>query len=143
MRRKRRILRVDLNGKLQFPFVPIPFRADLRPFLDEFADQHSGIRLGRMFGLPAIYAGRRLVACLIEDGIIVRLPADVARQAIRKHAEPFSRKGQGKPLGSWVLYRPRTIVAARRLSPILEIAARHVAIRQAEDLTGVTIRRRR
>ena len=96
-----------------------------------------------MFGLPAVYAGRRLVACLIEDGIIVRLPADVARQEIRKQAEPFSRKGKGNPLGSWVLYRPRTIIAARRLTPILEVAARHVAIRQAEDLTGVTIRRRR
>jgi hypothetical protein len=121
--------------------VPIPFRADLRAVLTEFADQHRGVRLGRMFGLPAGYAGRRLFACLTEDGIIVRLPADVARREIEKHAQPYSRRN--RPLGCWVMYRPRTIADTRRLAPVLEMAARHVAERQAEDLTGVRVRRRR
>jgi len=133
--------RVNLNGKLQFIFVSIPFRADLRAFLTEFTDQHSGVRLGRMFGLPAGYVGRRLFVCLMEDGIIVRLPVDVAQREIKKKAQPFSRKGG--TLGAWVMYRPRTIVEARRLAPVLERAAQHVAERQVEDLTGLTVRRRR
>jgi hypothetical protein len=121
--------------------VPIPFRADLRAFLTEFTERHRGVRLGQMFGLPAGYVGRRLFACLMEDGLIIRLPPDVARREITGRGAPYSRRGT--PLGSWVMYRPRTIVEARRLVPVLEMAARHIAERQVEELTGVRIRKRR
>lgn len=119
------------------PSMPIPFRSDLRQFLDEFIDQHRGVRPGRMFGLPAGYVGRRLFTCLMEDGIIVRLPDDVVKKEIKTRGEPFSRRG--RIMGSWVMYRPRTLAEARRLTPVLELAARNVAERQVEDLTGVKI----
>lgn len=115
--------------------MAIPFRRELQPFLTEFADNHRGVRLGKMFGLPAVYVGRRLFACLIEDGIIVRLPNDIARRELRAGARPFSQRS--RPMGAWVLYQPRSITAARRLTPLLEVAARHVARKQTEDLTGV------
>ena len=121
--------------------MPIPFRTDLQTFLTEFAEQHRGIRLGKMFGLPAVYVGRRLIACLMEDGIIIRLPNDVAKREIKGEGAPFSRRG--KATGSWVKYRPRTSVDARRLAPVLEIAARHMAERQVEEMTGVRLRRKR
>jgi hypothetical protein len=118
----------------------IPFRSELRPFLEEFVETHRGARPGKMFGLPALYAGRRLFACLIEDGMIVRLPPEIARREIRNGAKPFSKRM--RQTGSWVLYRPRSIVAARRLVPVLELAAREVARRQAEEMTGVSLRRK-
>jgi hypothetical protein len=40
------------------------------------------------------------------------------------------------------MYRPRSIVAARRLVPLLELAAREVARRQAEEMTGVRLRQK-
>ena len=118
--------------------MSIPHRRELTPFLEEFVSQHRGVRLGKMFGLPAVYAGRRLFACLIEDGVIVRLPDDVAKREVRGGAKPYNKRGKpGKPMGSWILYEPRSAAAARRLTPLLEIAARHVARRQTEELTGV------
>ena len=120
--------------------MPIPFRSELRPFLEEFVDSHRGLRLGKMFGLPAAYAGRRLFACLIEEGIIVRLPQDIARREIGNGAKPFSRRGRA--MGSWVMFSPRTRADAQRLSPVLEIAARHVAQAQVEDMTGVKVKRK-
>jgi hypothetical protein len=109
--------------------VSIPYRSDLQSFLVEFMEQHRGTRLGRMFGLPAGYVGRRLFTCLIEDGIIVRLPDEVAVREIRsRRGAPFSRRR--RVAGNWVMYRPRTAVDARRLAPMLEIAARHLAERQ-------------
>jgi TfoX/Sxy family transcriptional regulator of competence genes len=117
--------------------VPLPYRRELTSFLDEFAAEHRGVRLGKMFGLPALYAGRRLFACLLEDGIIVRLPQDEARRALKAGARPYSRRG--RPTGAWVIYEPRTAVAARRLTRVLEIAARHVARIQTEELTGVKL----
>jgi len=122
--------------------VPIPFRSDLHGFLTEFMEQHRGTRLGRMFGLPAGYVGRKLFTCLIEDGIIVRLPDEVATQEIRsKHASPYSRRAH--EMGRWVMYRPRSAAQARRLAPVLEVAARHVAERQTEEITGVKLPRRK
>lgn len=121
--------------------MPIRFRAELRTFLDEFADAHSGIRLGRMFGRPALYVGRRLFATVNDDGLAVRLPADVAAREVRNRGRRYSRRAG--PSGLWVLYRPRTIVDARRLSPVLEIAARHLALSHAEDRAGAKVLSRR
>lgn len=53
---------IHLSGKVQFRFVPSPFRADLRRFLTEFAEQHRGVRPGRMFGLPVLEVAVRRIA---------------------------------------------------------------------------------
>ena len=119
--------------------MSIPFRADLQRFLAEFIEAHRGIRRGTMFGVPAGYVGRRLFACVIEDGIIVRLPQDVAARELKGPGTRFngpggkaSRTSRPGPLGTWVMYRPGTGTAARRLTPLLELAARNVAERQTE-----------
>jgi hypothetical protein len=122
--------------------VPIAFRSELEPFLREFITEHRGLRLGKMFGLPAGYVGRRLFACLLEEGLLVRLPVDVAKKEVTaRRALPHSRRGRA--MGAWVMYRPRDVAAARRLAPMLEVSARHVAERQVEDLTGIKMRTRR
>lgn len=83
--------------------MSIPFRADLRAVRTEFANQRSGVCLGRV-ALRAGYVGRGLFARPMEGGIIVRLPAHVARLEIKGHAQLYSRWDQ--PLGCWVTYRP-------------------------------------
>ena len=121
--------------------MPIPFRSDLQPFIEEFAREHRGVRLGKMFGLPAIYVGRKLVTCLMEHGIIVRLPEEIAREEIRsKRGKPYSQRG--RELGNWVMYAPRNATAARGLTPLIERAARHIAERQTEEITGIRRRTR-
>jgi hypothetical protein len=123
--------------------VPIPFRSELTAYIDEFAAEHRGVRRGKMFGLPAIYVGRRLVTCLMEDGIIVRLPDEIARREIRERkGKPFSPAGGPASRvnkGNWVMYKPRTAVAARTLTPTIERAARHMAERQTEEMTGISL----
>ena len=127
------------------------YSSDLKLFLDEFVDAHRGVRLGKMFGMPALYAGRRLFACVSEDGLVVRIPADIVTRERRNGAKPFSQapassdaKARSQPAArrthAWLVYRPRTIVAARRLIPVLEIAARDVARKQVEEMTGVRLR---
>jgi hypothetical protein len=78
-----------------------------------------------MFGRPGVFAGRRLFACLMEEGLVVRLPADAVRREMRHGASPVVRRGRAS--SGWVVYRPRTSAAARRLWPILELAARNAA----------------
>jgi len=99
--------------------------ADLRSALIEFAASHRGVRLGHLFGQPAMYAGRRMFASVREDGIIVKLPVDLVRGEIARGAAPHTRRG--RVVRDWVTYRPRTVVEARRLWPMLEVAARNAA----------------
>jgi hypothetical protein len=106
--------------------VAIAFRADLQPFLAEFIEHHRGLRAGRMFGLPAGYAGRKMFVCLIEEGFIVKLPEGVAKDEVRAgKAKTFVRRG--RPSKQWIKYSPRNAREAGRLAPILEVAARYVA----------------
>jgi len=96
-----------------------------------------------MFGLPAGYAGRKLFVCLMDDGLIVKLPEQIARTEVRtgkgvresgfglRASNPESRVPSpgraGRTSGVWVKYKPRTAREVIRLAPILEVAARHVA----------------
>ena len=122
--------------------MPIAFRADLKPFLAEFIEHHRGLRIGRMFGLPAGYAGRKLFVCLMDDGFIVRLPEHIAKDEVRRgkasrdsgfgirdvNPEPrVPNPGRaGRTRDVWIRYTPRTAREASLLAPILEVAARHV-----------------
>jgi hypothetical protein len=105
----------------------IEFRRDLEVFLREFVAARPGLRFGRMFGAPAGFAGRRMFACVAEDGILVNLPDDVARRELSRRATRFGRGGRSRT--GWVFYRPKDRRAAARLAPTLEIAARHAAHR--------------
>lgn len=99
---------------------------NLRDFLRIFIAEHPGLRFAKMFGSPAGYAGRRLFACLTDDGIIVRLPGHVALEEIKKGGRPFSPRG-GRWSGRWIIYQPKTAAAARKLLPLLELSAREAA----------------
>ena len=105
--------------------MAIAFRVDLQPFLAEFIEHHRGLRIGRMFGLPAGYAGRKMFVCLIEEGLIVKLPERVAKDELRAgNAKVFVRRG--RPSKKWIKYSPCDTREAGRLAPILEVAARYV-----------------
>ena len=101
------------------------FRSDLASLLQTFIDDHRGLRAGKMFGRPAGYAGHRLFARLTDDGILLRLPDDIAAAERRKRREP-ARLLDGIT-NSWVAYKPKDTAATRRLLPLLELSARHVA----------------
>jgi hypothetical protein len=105
--------------------VAIAFRVDLQPFLAEFIEHHRGLRIGRMFGLPAGYAGRKMFVCLIDEGFIVKLPEHVAKDEVRAgKAKVFVRRG--RPSKKWIKYSPRNAREAGRFTPLLEAAARYV-----------------
>ena len=97
----------------------------LRPFLDEFVDAHRGVRRGHMFGSPALFAGRRLFAYLVDEGIVVKLPGDLARRELQRGASRYER--EGRIVRGCVLFTRRTDIDARRLWPVLELAARAAA----------------
>jgi hypothetical protein len=77
---------------------------DFRAFLTGFVRAHPGTRLGRLFGAPAAFAGRRAFARLSRRGLEVRTP------------------------GAWLALRPRTGPEYLRAAYQLECAARSAAM---------------
>lgn len=86
-----------------------------------------------MFGQPAVYAGRRMFACIAGDTLAVKLPPDIARRELAQGrgrdaavpARPYVR--DGREMKGWVRYAPRTERDVQRLAAMLEVAARHAA----------------
>ena len=95
--------------------------------LARFVDGHPGTRPGRWFGTPALYAGRRLAAYLLDGGVAIRLSDELAHEEVASRGQPLGRRD--RTAGSWILYRPCGPVDAERLVPLLEAAVRHAARR--------------
>lgn len=100
-------------------------RRDLKAALDGFVASHPGLRAGRVFGSPAAFAGRRMFARLLVDGLQLRLPASV-RPSTR--AQSAKREGRRPvlPPSDWLTITPSSRDAAR-LEILLEQSARYVA----------------
>jgi hypothetical protein len=108
-------------------------------FLSDFVAHRPGLRIGSLFGRPAAYAGRRVFARVMADGIACRLPRDEVARWIREGARPAAKHPDGD---GWVLFRPRSMWEAARLAPAFERAASHVAEMAATNHVRKSRRRR-
>lgn len=52
--------------------------------LDPFLLKMPGVVPGKMFGYPAYYVGKKLFACLYEEGVGVKVPEKLANSLIGK-----------------------------------------------------------
>ncbi|NMC60494.1 MAG: hypothetical protein GYA51_14085, partial [Candidatus Methanofastidiosa archaeon] len=78
------------------------FNPLLQPVLDDLRLAHPLVRAGKMFGFPAYYAGKKLCACLYEQGVGLKLPAETAERLLREDLQvvlfqPFGRS----PMRAW------------------------------------------
>ena len=104
----------------------VAWRKDLEQLLTTFVADHRGLSTGRLFGTPGAYAGRKVFACVVGDGITLRLPADAQQTAIDRGGQRWTPIG--RRMTGWVIFKPTSAQAAASLAPFLEIAARHVAL---------------
>jgi hypothetical protein len=97
----------------------------LESWLGVFASTHVGIRLGRVFGVPAACAGRLPFARLVRDGIAVKLPPVALDAALARGARKWRAKDRRS--AGWAIFRPRHPLETEAVTPFLEIAAKHAA----------------
>jgi hypothetical protein len=77
------------------------------------------MRSGVMFGMPALYAGRRLVAFVAGGGVVCRLAASEVRNR-RVTSRPLVMKG--RPSRGWTVLKPDSPGDLREAAMILELA---------------------
>lgn len=98
---------------------------DMGAILTQFVAARRGLRLGRLFGRPAAYAGRRVFARVSERGLEVKLPASAYEAAVRAGAAvPTARRSRRD---EWTVLRAGTAMSGPAVGSWLELGARHAA----------------
>jgi len=55
----------------------------IKETLDSFLLEFPEVTSGKMFGYPAYYAGKKLFACIYENGVGIKVPEDLAEELIK------------------------------------------------------------
>jgi len=78
------------------------FNQQHKEVLESFLLEIPGVVPGRMFGYPAYYFGRKLFACLYEDGVGIKVPQELAKELMGKEGiVPFEPMGKAK-MREWI-----------------------------------------
>ena len=89
------------------PIGPLSHSSALREVVWLLLSVHADIRAGQMFGCPAFFLGRRMVACVYGDEVGIKLPsARVEELLVQPDIEPFRPYGKDK-MREWVALRHR------------------------------------
>ena len=69
------------------------FDPEVKKVIDSILLKNPSVISGKMFGYPAYYVNKKLLACIYENGVGVKVPADLANQLIGKkgivHFQPM------------------------------------------------------
>ena len=92
----------DGNGIATQPPPGPRFRADHLNAVREMLSRCENVREGRMLGHPAFFVGRRMFACVFEDGVALKVPERLAA-ALLQRADTEPSRPYGKPkMREWV-----------------------------------------
>ncbi len=71
------------------------FNPEVKRVVDSILLMNPSIVSGKMYGYPAYYINKKLVACIYEEGVGIKVPAGVANELIGKkgivHFQPLGR----------------------------------------------------
>lgn len=90
--------------------IRIKYIADYKNALDKLLLDSKKTVEGKMFGYPAYYVNKKLAICHYHEGIVIKLPEEIALKIIkeRNDCEPFCPSG--KQMGkNWVILFPETV----------------------------------
>ena len=107
---------------------PPAFNPDHKVVLDSVLLQIPGVVAGTMFGYPAYYINKKLFACLYEEGVGIKVPAEVAESLVgKKGIIRFQPKGR-KPMKEWIQVNHKYSEDYRKDEEILKISVEYVAL---------------
>ena len=103
-----------------------------KPILDDFLSQYEIVRIGQMFGYPAYYVGRSMVACLYEGKIGLKVPENKANEARTKEGiSDFQPYGRPK-MREWIQFDFESEEGLRRYMGLIDAAIRYAETRRRE-----------
>ena len=81
----------------------INYNSEHKVFLDKLLLDYPLVRLGKMFGYPAYYVGKKLAICLFEQGVGVKIPEQSVTKLLETDSNTVPFQPMGKPkMREWV-----------------------------------------
>ena len=103
-----------------------------KAILDDFLSKYEMVRIGQMFGYPAYYVGRSMVACLYEGKVGLRVPENTANEARTKDGiSDFQPYGRPK-MREWIQFDFESEEGLRPYKDLIEAAIRYAKTRGKE-----------
>ena len=95
--------------------------------LDELILSNSHVRLGKMFGYPAYYAGKKLCICLYEEGVSIKLPEQSASALLTSDNNTVPFQPMGKPkMREWVQINLENAEDYKKYQAVFEASIRYL-----------------
>jgi hypothetical protein len=73
----------------------VNYNPQIKDIIDSILLNNPAVISGKMFGYPAYYINRKLIACIYQDGVGIKVPEEVANKLIGKrgisHFQPLGR----------------------------------------------------
>lgn len=109
------------------------FNPTHKEVLDQMLLKIPGVRAGQMFGYPAYYAGKKLCACLYEEGVGLKLPQETVQQLLQNDTNviPFQPLGKAK-MREWVQINLHNPEEYKRYQVVFEESIRYVLSTQLD-----------
>jgi hypothetical protein len=72
------------------------FNPEIKKVVDSILLKNPSVIAGKMFGYPAYYINKKLIACIYEEGVGIKIPEGIANELIGKkgiiHFQPLGRR---------------------------------------------------
>jgi hypothetical protein len=117
---------VDGDERIQVTLrqQPAHDRALFDALVVQMRTTEPGIRIGSMFGCPAVFIGRRMAFCVYGSAVAAKIPeAEAARLIASGEATAFRPYGR-PPMKEWIELRAKPGDSVK-LAPILTLALRY------------------
>jgi hypothetical protein len=107
----------------------VDYNSEHKSVLDEMLLGHPHVRVGKMFGYPAYYVGKKLSICLFEQGVGVKLPEESANRLLQsdKNVTPFQPLGRPK-MRQWVQINLSYSEDYRQYLPVFEESIKYLLL---------------
>ena len=84
------------DWKVRSIMVNSKFNQEIKDVIDSIMLQIQGVVKGKMFGYPAYYINKKLIACIYEDGVGIKVPESLANELRRQEGitnfQPMGRR---------------------------------------------------
>jgi TfoX/Sxy family transcriptional regulator of competence genes len=78
------------------------YNQDIKEKLDLFLLELPGVTAGKMFGYPAYYVGKKLFACVYEDGVGLKVPQGLAEELVKTEGITYFQPMGRAKMKQWI-----------------------------------------
>jgi hypothetical protein len=78
------------------------YNQDIKEKLDSILLELPGVTAGKMFGYPAYYVGKKLFACVYEDGVGLKVPQGLAEELVKTEGITYFQPMGRAKMKEWV-----------------------------------------